>query len=237
MATNGSKLARFARWLRLIIVTVMIVVATLAIYTNVSTEPTEDDIKVFELQLGIHKPTTSLNYNQQLTLIRSVQYAVWARSPFGKGIAPYENREPAALLRAGQGSCFDISRTYDKAFNYLGLKTRHVYLLFKEERSFPDALLRYQQSSHAVTEVKTSKGWLFVDSNSPWIAVTTAGEPINADTVWKRIDEFDAPPPYLNEPWWAIRGMYSRKGHLYTSWAVPFPELNWSDFVDWLING
>ena len=208
----------------------------LAIYTNVPTIPTPEDILVFESKLFLHRPEGKLTYSQELDLIRSVQTSVWAKSPFGVGIAKYEDREPPALLKAGQGSCFDISRTYDKAFNYLGFESRHVYLLFRSDRTFLSALLHYRQPSHAVTEVKTSKGWLFVDSNSPWIAITRNGDPVGADDVWKRIDEFDKPPPYLREPWWAIRGMYSRKGTLYKPF-FPFPQLNWPDFLNWLISG
>jgi hypothetical protein len=109
-----------------------------------------------------------------------------------------------------------------------------VYLLYREDRSFLGALFRKGQSSHAVTEVKTSKGWMFVDSNTEWIALTPQGDPVNADGVWRRFGEFDHAPPYLDHAWWAIRGMYSRKGHLYAPY-VPFPEFNWHDFSEWLI--
>ena len=113
---------------------------------------------------------------------------------------------------------------------------RHVYLLFKGGKPFGGALFHYQQPSHAVTEVKTSRGWLFVDSNSEWLAVNRRGEPVNADEVWRRYEEFENPPVYLVEPWWAIRGLYSRKGQFYGA-GIPFPEINWNDFLHWLVLG
>jgi len=209
---------------------------TLAVYTNVSTSLTQDDITVFESQLDLRKPLVSLTYSQELALIRSVQSRVWAKSPPGNGIAPYEDREPASLLKTGNGSCYDISRTLDKAYMYLGFKSRHVYLLFRGNRTFLGALFHYGQPSHAVTEVMTSKGWLFVDSISPWIAVTKDGEPVGADDVWKRLDAFEKPPAYLRDPWWAIRGMYSRKGQFYKPYMM-FPQFSWPDFLDWLVAG
>jgi hypothetical protein len=97
-------------------------------------------------------------------------------------------------------------------------------------------MFHYGQSSHAVTEVKTSKGWMFVDSNTEWIALTRNNQVVNADDVWKRAAEFDAMPAYLKDSWWAIRGMYSRKGQLYPPYII-FPDFNWADFFSWLIWG
>ena len=48
--------------------------------------------------------------------------------------------------------------------------------------------------------------------------------------------EFDGMPKYLNDPWWAIRGMYSRKGQLYPPYIL-FPDFNWVDYFSWLIWG
>ena len=208
----------------------------LMVHNNVPTAVTEEDITVFT-SLGLERPQASRTFEEEITLIRKVQHEVFKRVPLSDyGIPEYEHREPADLMRFGKGLCFDRSRTFDKGFAYLGFPSRHVYLLYREGRSFSRAIFTYRQPSHAVTEVKTSRGWMFVDSNYEWIALTSNGEPVGADDVWKRYAEFDNPPPYLAKPWWAIRGMYSRKGQFYGS-GVPFPELNWADFADWLIRG
>jgi hypothetical protein len=154
----------------------------------------------------------------------------------GKGIDLYQPLEPADLMRAGHGLCYDRSRTFDKGMTYLGFESRHVYILYRQNKHFLSALITYGQASHAVTEVKTSKGWLFVDSNTAWLAVTRSGEPVGADDIWRRFSEFDNPPAYLKEPWWAIRGLYSRKGHFYAPYVM-FPELNWPDFLSWIVLG
>lgn len=223
------------KWILALAALGLLVLVSLVIFTNVSTEVTAEDKAVFA-EIGLRKPNASLTFEQQIALIRQVQFAVFKRAPLGDGIADYEAREPADLMRIGHGLCYDRSRTFDKAFSYLGFETRHVYLLYKQDKSFLAAVFHHGQASHAVTEVKTSKGWMFVDSNTPWVAVTRQGEPVNATEVWRRFGEFENAPEYLNHPWWAIRGMYSRKGHLYEP-HVPFPEFNWPDFLGWTVNG
>lgn len=228
---------KFIKSLRWILTSAALLVSafvTLAIYTNVPTAVSNEDKEVFE-SLNLKSPQGSMLFEQEIALIQKVQSEVFKRAPLGEGIPYYESREPADLMRFGQGLCFDRSRTLDKAFSYLGLPSRHVYLLYRENKYFLTALLHYGQSSHAVTEVKTSRGWMFVDSNTKWIALTRNSEPVDADNVWKRFDDFEAPPSYLKPPWWAIRGMYSRKGLLYGSW-FPFPDINWPDFMSWLLD-
>lgn len=214
----------------------ILVLAGLIFYTNVETSLTPEDTAVFENILGINKPTRSLSYSEEIKLIRKVQAKAFIVAPVGEGIAEEQRREPADLLRAGQGLCYDRSRFLDKALNYAGFETRHVYLLYRNgEKYFITSLFQRGHPSHAATEVKTSRGWLFVDSNSPWIAVSRNGIPIDADNVWKKKVEFDSAPEYLLEPSWAIRGMYSRHGGFYPPY-IPFPEFNWRDFLHWLFS-
>jgi hypothetical protein len=225
------------KWILVFATAVLFAIGVLAVYTNVPTEVTAEDTKVFT-ELGLARPATQPSFVQEIALIRQVQGMVFKRAPLGEGIPEYEAREPADLMRFGQGLCFDRSRTFDKAFGYLGFESRHVYMLYREGKPFFGALLHYGQSSHAVTEVKTSRGWMFVDSNTQWVALTRQGTPVNADDVWRRYAEFDSAPAYLKPAWWAIRGMYSRKGQFYEPYLpFPFPELNWQDFLLWVLKG
>ncbi len=231
-----ARIKKGTRWVLAVVAVGLAVLVGLSAYTNVPTDVTAEDTAVF-LEIGLRKPTGPLSFDQQVALIRRVQQEVFLRAPLGDGIPDYESREPADLMRrVRHGLCYDRSRAFDKAFDYLGFESRHVYILFKQDRSFVRALLHHGQASHAVTEVKTSKGWMLVDSNTEWIALTRQGEPVDADAVWQRYSEFDKAPEYLNHPWWAIRGMYSRKGHLYAPY-VPFPEFNWPDFFGWVVRG
>ena len=230
-----KRIKKGAKWLLALKMAALLLFAALAAYSNVPTWVTASDKVVF-IEMGLVRPNATLSFEQQVALIRRVQFETFKRAPLGVGIPDYQAREPSDLMKFGQGLCFDRSRTFDKAFTYLGLDSRHVYLLYKGNLTFWDALFHKGQTSHAVTEVKTSKGWMFVDSNTPWVAITRHGEPVSADEVWQRFDEFDNPPHYLAAPWWAIRGMYSRKGQLYGA-GIVFPELNWVDFLSWWVLG
>lgn len=202
---------------------------------NVSVNLSAFDIKSFE-SIGFSKPTQNLTFEQEISLIRQGQVVIFKLAPFGKAIPDYQPREITDLLEYGSGLCYDRSRSLEQLFSYLGFESRHVFLLFKEGRPFFSAIFRKQQGTHAVTEVKTSRGWMYVDSNTPWIAITRSGEVVNADDVWKRFDEFDNPPPFLNQPWWAIRGLYTRGGRKYPPF-IPFPEMSWPTFFNWAIHG
>jgi hypothetical protein len=126
--------------------------------------------------------------------------------------------------------CYDRSRSIDKALKFLGFQTRHLYLLYSEGKAFLPALLTYRQPSHAVTEVKTSRGWILVDSNSAWISLAKNGMPIPADQLWQRSGEFSTIPDYFKKPFWTIHGLYSRKGLFYRPY-LPIPEINWCDLL------
>jgi len=136
--------------------------------------------------------------------------------------------------------CFDRSRTFDKLFNWYGFETRHVYILYAknpvtgERLSFWRAFFTKGTHSHAVTEVKTSHGWLVVDSNLPWISVAANGDPVDADHIHAQADRFASMPEYWNRPYWAIRGLYSRRGQFYRPY-IPYPQLNWMDFLMWIV--
>jgi hypothetical protein len=125
---------------------------------------------------------------------------------------------------------------FARPINYLGFETRHVFLLYRENKSFLFALTSYGHPTHAVTEAKTSKGWMLVDSNTQWLALTRDCAPVNAAGVWQRFGEFDSAPKYFISPSWAIRGLYARKGQLYKPY-IPFPQMNWPDFFNWVVKG
>jgi len=44
-----------------------------------------------------------------------------------------------------------------------------------------------------------------------------------------------APPNTHRGPWWAIRGLYSRKGAFYAPF-FPLPQVNWVDVLEWVLD-
>jgi hypothetical protein len=212
----------------------------LGFITNVPTDVTKSDVFVFSSILNIKKPDAPLTYEQELALIQTVQKLVLKEAPVGKPIPEYADREPKDLLKNKSGLCYDRSRTYDKLYSWIGFEVRHIYILYPEHPETKDRLPFWRAFftsgtvSHAVTEIKTSRGWLLVDSNSAWIGVTREGEPVSADHLHARAKEFATIPNYFDRDYWAIRGLYSRRGQFYRPF-IPYPQLNWVDFWSWAL--
>jgi hypothetical protein len=225
-----------------LLVAVLVVISALSFLTNVSTELTDSDIAVFRTVLHLDNSQDSMSYAQELHLINKIQNLV-LREAYGNAPIPeYSSREPEDLFKSRSGLCFDRSRTLDKIFKWYGFETRHIFILYDnhpetgETLSFWSAFFTHGIDSHAVTEVKTSRGWLVVDSNTLWISVATDGNPVDADQIALQVNRFASIPEYWTRPFWAIRGLYSRRGQFYPPY-IPYPELNWHDFISWLVAG
>lgn len=225
-------------WLILFFLIVNII---LGFVTNVPTNITESDESIFRTMLDLKQQDTVLSYEQEISLIKAVQQRIISEVPVGDPIPNYADREPADLLKKKTGLCYDRSRTYDKVFSWLGFRERHIYILYLEHpvNGMP---LPYWQAffvrgtqSHAVTEVKTQRGWLVVDSNAAWVSVTRDGTPVDADSLQTSAQQFDHIPIYFNRLYLAIRGLYPRRGQLYRPY-IPYPQLNWSDFWTWILD-
>jgi hypothetical protein len=212
----------------------------LGLVTNVPTHVTTSDAAIFRTALNLVRSVQPMSYEQEIALIQSVQGIVLTQAPVGKPIPEYADREPEDLLMNKSGLCYDRSRTYDKLYSWLGFEVRHIYILYPEHPETKDRLPFWRAFftsgtvSHAVTEIKTSRGWLLVDSNSAWIGVTREGEPVSADHLHARAKEFATIPNYFDRDYWAIRGLYSRRGQFYRPF-IPYPQLNWVDFWSWAL--
>jgi hypothetical protein len=231
---------RTTKWITWLIGLFSLANIVLIILTNVPTHVTQSDESVFRSILKLEKHEGPLSFEQEIELISAVQRLVLDEVPFGTPIPDYADREPKDLLKHKTGLCFDRSRTYDKIFDWMGFDVRHVYILYPEHPVTGNALPYWQAffvrgiQSHAVTEVRTQRGWLVVDSNSTWLSVTKDGTPIDGDNLQERAIEFNNIPDYFNRPYVAIRGLYSRRGQLYRPF-IPYPALNWVDFWSWML--
>lgn len=210
----------------------------MAVLTNVPTRLQPEDKLAIKTILGRQQPPEIRSFEDEIRVLRWAQDQVMRAAPGMTPIPEFMEREPMDLLKAQSGLCYDRSRTLDKVYKWLGFESRHVYILFADSgvETSPWQFLRYvfsRSKSHAVTEVKTSRGWLMVDSNSPWISLNSNMMPVPADQVHVRKLEFQHPPPFVELPFWAIRGMYSRKGQFYRPFVF-FPEFNWPDFLSWV---
>lgn len=235
-------ISRISKWTMWLIIAFVAVNVFLLSVTYVRTSLTESDAATFRSIFGIQKPVRPQGYDDQIKLIQLLQNEVMNKTPGSTPIPEYESREPEDLFLKKSGLCYDRSRTLDKLFAWYGFESRHIYILYAqnprtgEDVSFGRALFTRATDSHAVTEVKTNKGWIVVDSLQPWISLTADGTPVDADHIYEQASKFSTLPDAFNKPYWAIRGMYSRRGHFYRPY-IPYPELNLNDFISWLMKG
>jgi len=176
-------------------------------------------------------------YDDQISFIAAVQDAVLKVAPVNKGIPFGESREPSDLIEAKQGLCFDRSRAIEKLLRSRGFEARHVFVLSKKDS--PSALKSFFTpgvKSHAVTEVKTSRGWLVVDSNTRWMSLDADGSPVGMAGLTEASGpkgkiEWKEPPPEIYEriyPFVFIYGLYSRHGEFYPPYD-PVPDVNYGE--------
>ena len=90
--------------------------------------------------------------------------------------------------------------------------------------------------SHALCEVRTKKGWLVVDSLTPWLSLDKQGEPISLRTLQRSVidgqpiplDAMQAnlTPNLLRRPFTIVYGLYARHGRFYQR----YPNINPREF-------
>lgn len=215
---------------------------------SVSTAITEADRVALVTMVGADVPKLQ-TFDEQVEAIQSVQHKVIAASPLEVGIPLSRPREPQDLLAARGGICFDRSRSIEKALALLGFQVRHVSMFEDTDRGVWSALTTLAHAggpSHAATEVLTERGWMLVDPISEWIGLTSDGRVVSADLLrtnpslehaaW---DSRVAGRPYpwvLQRQFIDVPGLYSRHGGFYWPF-LPFPDVNWTQLVGWVLTG
>ncbi|MDR5903031.1 transglutaminase domain-containing protein [Halomonas icarae] len=195
-------------------------------FTQVDNAVTPADERAIAEALGSSFDTPNADdmyFEDQVAFIRRVQDAVLGEVPVNAGIPHGQPREPDDLLARGMGLCFDRSRFIEKALRHHGFETRHIAIYSTEETgSALVSLLTPQISSHAVTEVKTSRGWLVVDSNERWLSLDKGYQPVSIEQL-SEMERKERQAQLLHQPDIAIYadeftfvyGLYSRHGMFY----------------------
>ena len=90
--------------------------------------------------------------------------------------------------------------------------------------------------SHALTEVKTRRGWMIVNSKTRWAGLTADGQPLDlgevrnkADQKWSGVVKASIPEIY-GAPFTYVYGLYSRHGRFYPPYNS-FPDVNWAELA------
>ena len=175
---------------------------------------------------------TERTFGEEIQIVRTIQSSVLRVAPLRKAIPRGQPREPADLLRAGRGLCYDRVRTMEKGFREAGFDVRHA-ALYSTEGGWLGWLCLFRPGvpSHAVAEVRTSRGWLVVDPNHAWVSLDSDGLPLGlrelraAAGEGRNVCEQPPPEPILRSPFFYVYGLYSRHGGFYPPYT-PFPDVN-----------
>lgn len=213
---------------------------------DVSTALTQSDRDTAERMLretghgefiGMTPPET---FNEQVNTILAVQDAVLSTAPENKGIPFDRPRELSDLYAARSGLCFDRSRAIDKILKHLGFEVRHAAIYStKSTGNRIASLLTPKTPSHAVTEVKTARGWLVVDPNRRWISLTAEGRPVDLETLQDMDASAQSWDPRVTKraggifrgPFTYVIGLYSRHGRFYPPYN-PVPDIDWGQVLE-----
>lgn len=197
-------------------------------------------IQAFLSENHIEPLPSNRTYEEELKFIHAVQEAVLKTISGWTGIPLNQSREPRAVYEQRLGLCYDRSRLKEKIYRLSGFPVRHValYSTIREKYKWM-ALLKSEFSGHSISEIKTRKGWLVVDSNVVWISLDEKNRPVSlkemqADFLHRKIKWS---PYYLQfiqdiykEEFVYVYGLYSRHGRFYP----PFnriPDISWGEFL------
>ncbi len=167
----------------------------------------------------------------------------------------YSDYEPKIYITENGGCCVLRSRFLEKALIYYGFETRHLAIY--RANTFKEILFSREIISHSTTEVKTSKGWMYVDSVDQFIGLTKNNNPITASD-YKNIEKNKLKYQFVphektelfisysnnfnewndnNNIWnekfnaYIIYGLHSRHGNFYwPKLKIDIPDINWNDF-------
>jgi len=173
-----------------------------------------------------------LSFDDEIMCIRATQKAV-SDSVKSFSCAQWgESVEPASFLGRGFGCCFDRARFIEKTLSYYGYETRRVALYDRDAYGLLGLLIP-GIDSHATTEVKTSKGWMGVDSVYPFLLITNNNEVFTYSNMKAKNNDLMynvEPKSFYEKNLIVIYGLYSRHG-MFHGINAPTPEFNFSEIL------
>ena len=195
---------------------------------------TQDDHEITKL-FNIDKECSNLNtYEKEIICIKSIQEAQLNLIEDTKCRGRFINLGSIEVINKNTACCFDRARITEQALQIYGFKVRHVHLNQTENRGYFNLFIP-GSSSHAVTEVLTSRGWLGVDSNEPFILLDQDNLPNTYEQAIHNglIDSLSTSTftdSFYKKPLVYVIGLYSRHGTFFEPYLPYIPEINFNDF-------
>lgn len=216
-------------WLRVCVYflafVVLVCIVTIVLYVNQFNNSITAEDRCYADRIikdyGIDTSNRFTSFQAEVSFIRNVQKAVVNLSIVGEGIPMNHERNIKDLYNAKMGLCYDNSHVIEKILNIYGFTTRHVsiyYYDFWYQKYL--TFVNSQSSSHAVSEVKTQKGWMFVDSLSEIIGLGENQEPVSLfvlrDLIYcRKANKIVINNNNFQRKFVFLYGVYSRNGRLY----------------------
>lgn len=182
------------------------------------------------------------SFSSELLFIQSVQLAVLNHTAELKPIAMYHTRNLKDVYEQKRGLCYDKSHAIEKILRVYGFEIRHISIYYITTRYEKYWIYFMPKSlSHAVTEVRTKKGWMLVDSVSSFLGLTLDSEPVCLSQVREKTWQTKTRnslvlPRHYRKNYVFVYGVYSRNGKLYPPYTlIPdyiMRELKYNFFMD-----
>jgi hypothetical protein len=188
MTLKRSSPRRKFRFFLLFIISAFLTGVLLLMAFSSRPTPTAEDITYinrFLNEWGIHATpaTVHASFDKEIEFIRSVQDSIVANIQH-KGIQEAKFGNIQCYYQNRQGMCYDRVVFMEKILDQFNFKYRHLFVYYLEnnkEVALWD-LFRKGTGSHALTEVKTSKGWMVIGSNADWMGIDSNKQPF---TIYK----------------------------------------------------
>lgn len=214
------------------------VIGALLAANGVDTTVTADDRKIISA-LDVDDICESTDsFDAELNCIETVQSTVFDTYPdtsdaFVKGETNHDVRD---YDERGFGSCYDRAKLLEQTLRHYGFEVRRVALY--QRQSSPLGYLMPGINSHALSEVKTSRGWMALESIEPLLGIDEQGQLYTIGDIRDgledgRIDDATfgtaIPDDFFDGGFIYVYGVYSRHGYFFEP-HLPVPEIDWSQF-------
>lgn len=186
----------------------------------------------------IQKPfIPSKNFLGQVAVIRKIVEGVIAETQSGAEETIYirnrQKRLAQDIINKKSSICYDRSWLIESLAERAGYPARRVFLLASSTTNSRPGFFSKNVISHAMSEIRTEKGWVLVENQEPWLGVLNGAAVSVSDIFHDRTILQQIPlakkDHILYKNFTFYRGLYSRHGQLFEPYA-PFPEIRWSDF-------
>lgn len=219
------------------------IIVLILLVHNVSREITPADEIVFTNLLKDNNlerlEKDQYSFSTEIVRIMAVQKLIQDLAPLGTPPIPKNHsRQPADLLAAQSGLCYDRAYTLAKLYRYLGWQTRHVALYQNNvDRYNFTELFDRKIKSHASLEVRTQRGWMIVDPDEAWIGLAIDSASLcyfEVQKIEKPITWLQLPSAsmswHLTNPTISVYGLYSRHGRFFPPYNF-IPDVNWRELL------